>query len=119
MDRWIFKQLRAQVLGDLQGYIEVGYFDENLEQFKLLDTIKSHKYLSSELHWGYQAGKLVNKLHFWSNKELSPRQISASEVLMNLGMLASAEAAYAACEYLSNKANELKVYDGNAGFVAR
>lgn len=119
MDRWILKQLRAQVLSDLQDYIEGGYFEENIEQFKLSDTINSHKYLSSELHWGHQAAKLGKILNFEKYRGLSPRQIAASEVLMNIGMLAAADAVLAVCEYLSMRADALKVDDGNSRFVAR
>ena len=119
MDRWILKQLRAQVLGDLRDYIRAGYFKENIERFKLSDTIKSHNSLSSELHWGYQAAKLGKELYFGNYRGLSPRQIAASEVLMNMGMLASAAVGQAVCEFISDKADELNVDDGNSGVVAK
>jgi hypothetical protein len=119
MDHWVLKQLRAQVLGDLRDCIEAGYFEENIERFKLSNNIKSHKYLSSELHWGYQAGKLGKELNFESCSGLSPRQIAASEVLINMGILASVYAWQAVCEFISDKADELNVDDGNSGVVAK
>jgi len=50
---------------------------------------------------------------------MTARQVAASEVLMNLGMLASSEAVLAIAQQLSQRAAELKIPDGNTGKVAK
>ncbi len=118
MDWWIVKQLRAMLLEDLREFIPDGYFDGEVEQFKLNDGIENSKHFSSELAWGYLAGTLGKKLFFDTTTCMSARQVSACEVLMNLGMLAGAEAAHGATEQLSKKAKKLGISDRNAGNVA-
>ena len=118
MDWWIVKQLRAMVLEDLRDFVPQGYFESEAERFKFYDGIKISAHFSSELRWGYLAGKLGKRLIFESTAIMSARQVSASEVLMNLGVLAAAEAAQGVTTQLSKDAKEAAVSDGNAGAVA-
>ena len=118
MDSWVLKQLRAFVLSELKGHIPKDYFDQKLENLELNKIFKSHEYLSFENQWGYLATKLGKKLYFESPIDLTPRQIAASELLMNLGMLASSEASLSACEQIHKIALEKGIPDGNSGNVA-
>jgi hypothetical protein len=104
VDWWIVKQLRVMILTDLSDFVPHGYFESEAEKFKLHDGIKNSDHFSRELRWGYLAGRLGKRLYFESTAIMSPRQVSASEVLMNLGMLASAEAAQGATKQLSKDA---------------
>ena len=118
MDWWIVKQLRAMLLEDLREFIPDGYFDGEVEQFKLNDGIENSEHFSSELTWGYLAGTLGQKLFFNTSTFMSARQVSACDVLMNLGMLAAIVAAQGATEQLSKKVKKLGISDRNAGNVA-
>lgn len=118
MDWWIVKQLRAMILTDLRDFVPQGYFESEVEKFKLDDRIKGSDHFSHELRWGYLASDLGRKLFFKSTTIMSARQVSASEVLMNLGMLACAEAAQGSAMQLSKDAEANGVSDGNAGVVA-
>lgn len=118
LDWWIVKQLRAMVIDDLCDLVPDGYFDGEVEQFRLNDIIENSEHFSSELRWGYLAGTLGKKLFFDSTATMTARQVSACEVLMNLGMLAGAEAAHGMSAQVSKKAKKMGVADGNAGLVA-
>jgi hypothetical protein len=118
MDSWILKQLRALILSDLKDHIPKDYFDEKIENLPLNDTFKSHEYLSYEKKWGCLVGKLGQKLYFQPPLGISPRQVAASEILMNLGMLAATEASLSATEQIYERAKEKEISDGNAGVVA-
>lgn len=116
MDTWILKQLRALVLLDLDRFIPSGYF---LQQTSTFDpSIPNSNHLSKELSWGILAAKIGKSLHFDSPSGITPRQIAASEVLMNLGMLASTQANHSAARSLSEKAKSLNAPDGNTAQVA-
>ncbi|MGZ5056952.1 MAG: hypothetical protein ACXWF8_16080 [Methylobacter sp.] len=119
MDWWILKQLRAMLLMDLRDFVPQDYFESEVETFKFDDRIPNSEHFSHELRWGYLAARLGQKLFFKSTIIMSARQVSASEVLMNLGMLASAEAAHGATTQVSNYAEAIGVSDGNAGAVAK
>lgn len=118
MNSWTLKQLRALVLSDLNAFIPKDYFNQKIESLWLNNSFISNEYLSFENQWGYLAAKLGHKLYFHTSTNLSPRQVAASEVLMNLGMLASAEVSLSACEQIQTKAMDKKIDDGNAGNVA-
>lgn len=118
MDWWIVKQLRAMILTDLRDFVPHGYFESKAEKFKLHHGIKNSDHFSRELRWGYLAGRLGKRLFFESTAIMSARQVSASELLMNLGMLAGAEAAQGITTQLSKDAEAKGVSDGNAGAVA-
>lgn len=118
MDSWVLKQLRAFVLTDLKDFIPSGYFDNELEELRLSNSFSASKYLSFELHWGKLAAELGSKLYFQSPVGLTARQVSASELLMNLGMLAAAASMLSVTEQMSNKAALYNIPDGNSGNVA-
>lgn len=118
MDWWVLKQLRAMVLDDLRELIPQGYFETTADVLKFHDGIKNHAFFSHECGWGYQAAKLGKKLFFETTANLTARQVSASEVLMNLGFLACTEAMHGVASQLSEKAKEAGVSDGNSGVVA-
>ncbi len=118
MDWWIVKQLRAMILTDLRDFVPQGYFESEAEKFKLHHGIKNSDHFSRELRWGYLAGKLGKRLFFESTAIMSARQVSASEVLMHLGILASAEAAHGVTMQLSKDVEEKGVSDCNTGAVA-
>ncbi|WP_161788448.1 hypothetical protein [Desulfonatronum thiodismutans] len=119
MDWWTLKQLRAQVMSDLQNLIPSGYFENEAKEMKFDPSFDNAKHLSAEHRWGYLAGKLGKDLFFEGPANMTARQVAASEVLMNLGMLASSEAVLAIARQLSQRATELKIPDGNAGKVAK
>jgi hypothetical protein len=119
MDWWTLKQLRAQVVSDLQNLIPSGYFENEARDMKFSPSFDNAKHLSAEHRWGYLAGKLGNDLFFEGPPNMTARQVAASEVLMNLGMLASSEAVLAIARQLSQRAAELKIPDGNTGKVAK
>jgi hypothetical protein len=119
MDWWIVKELRAMVLTDLRDFVPHDYFESETEEFKLNDGIKNSNYFSREIRWGYLAGKLGKRLFFESTTTLTARQVSASGVLMNLGMLAAAEAVQGVATHLSEDAKIKDVSDGNSGAVAK
>lgn len=118
MDWWILKQLRAMVLTDLQNFIPEGHFESEPDKFKFSETTEGAKQFSSELRWGYLAGTLGKQLFFDGPSNLSPRQVSASDVLMNLGILAAAEAMHGLTKQLAIKAKNVNISDGNANNVA-
>jgi hypothetical protein len=119
MDWWILKQLRAMVLSDLREFIPQGYFESEVEKFKLHDSIENAKHLSHEQRWGYLAGKLGHELFFRSTAIMSARQVSASEVLMNLGLLAFSEARHGSLLKISQTAKAVGIPDGNAETVLK
>jgi hypothetical protein len=118
MNWWIVKQLRAMVLSDLRNFVPQGYFESETDQFNLSETIKNSEHLSYEIRWGYLAGRLGQRLFFRPTEIMTARQVSASDVLMNLGLLAGAEAAEKIAENVSESAKAKNVPDGNAGIVA-
>lgn len=118
LDWWIIKQLRALVLTDLREFVPDGYFSREMEGLKNLETLANSEHYSSEIRWGYLAGTLGQKLFFRSDVIMSARQTSAAELLMNLGMLASAEAAQGVSQELSSEAKTKGAHDGNIGQLA-
>lgn len=118
MDWWILKQLRAQVLIDLQDFIPQDYFEKEIDTFKFSSAFKNSDHLSRELRWGYLAAKFGLGLFFESTITMTARQVSACEVLMNLGLLAGAEAVKNSTTQLSDFARINNISDGNAGEIA-
>ncbi|WP_105167622.1 hypothetical protein [Pseudoalteromonas sp. T1lg23B] len=118
MDSWVVKQLRVQILSDLDRSIPSGYFEQKMPKVKFSEHVKGHEYLSSEMNWGILATKLGQRLHKSPPPGFTARQVSASETLMNLGLLASAEAAYASMKQLSDCASSKGIYDCNSGNVS-
>jgi hypothetical protein len=118
LDPWVLKQLRGLVLADVREFILEGYFDSNQELFPVSEQFESAPLLSFEIRWGYLAGTLAKRMYFHSSEMMSARQVAAFEVLMHLGLLASAEAAKQMCEKVSRLATNNEVPDGNSGLVA-
>lgn len=119
MDWWIVKQLRAMILTDLRDFVPPGYFESEVETFKLDSRMTGADHFSHERRWGYLAGVLGRKLFFESTAIMSARQVSASDVLMNLGHLASEEASQGENTQLSKDAEARGVSDCNAGVLAK
>ena len=71
-----------------------------------------------EMEWGQLAAKIGKKLYFEPLPDFTAQQISASELLMNLGLLACAETSLCATEQLVSKAALKGIPDGNSGNVA-
>ncbi len=94
MDWWIYKQLRSQILTDLRKYVPDGYFSREINELTASNTIIGSKYFTDELKWGYHATNLGRTLFFEPDASLTARQTAASEVLMNLGLLAGFDAYY-------------------------
>lgn len=118
MNWWIVKQLRALVLTDLRDFIPPDYFESETDTFKLHDSLENSDHYSRELKWGYLATKLGKRLFFESTIIISAKQVSASELLMHMGLLAGFEAMQDATKKLSEKAQEKGIPDSNAGEVA-
>lgn len=114
LDWWIIKQLRSMVLTDLRDFMPEDYFSNETETFRLHDGLANAAHYSTEMRWGYLARRLGQKLFFHSTVIMTARQTSAAEVLMNLGLLAAAEAAQGVSHQLSLDAKAKGVSDGNA-----
>lgn len=106
------------VLTDLREFVPGEYFAGETESFRFNEGIANAAHYSSEMRWGSLAGKLGQRLFFHSTVIMTARQTSAAEVLMNLGLLAAAEAAQGVSRQLSLDAKAKGVSDGNAGPVA-
>lgn len=115
---WVEDQLRAALLTDLKSIIPEGYFELEDNKLQLDVSLDKSRHLSKELSWGHAAGRLGQSIYFKNQKIITPRQLAAADVLMNLGMLVVARASHQACSTVKNRADELKLFDGNAGAVA-
>lgn len=115
---WVEDQLRAALLTDLKSIIPEDYFELEGNKLQLNVSLDKSGHLSKELSWGYSAGRLGHTIYFKNQEIITPRQLAAADVLMNLGMLVGARASHQACSNVKNRADELKVFDGNAGAIA-
>jgi len=106
------------VVTDLGALIPGDYFEREIDKFAIDRTIDKSGLLSEELRWGYLAGVIGKKLFFDNSSLMTARQKSASELLMNLGILAVAEATHMSCLSVRDIADENGVFDENAGEVA-
>jgi hypothetical protein len=118
MSWWVENQLKAALLTDLKPIIPEGYFELESNKLQLDASLDKTGYLSKELSWGTAAHKFGHNTHFKSTAIITPRQLSAAEVLMNIGMLVAARASQQACSNVKVRADSLKVFDGNAEKVA-
>ncbi len=99
LDQWIVFQLRHQVLKDLEGVVPEGYFGQKtISDYAAQGPEAQH--LNYEMQWGHNAGSLGRTLTFYTPIGLSARQASASELLMNLGLLAATQAALGISQHL-------------------
>lgn len=115
---WVEDQLRAALLTDLNSIIPEGYFELEGNKLQLDASLDKSGHLSKELSWGHSAGRLGQSIYFKNQKIITPRQLAAADALMNLGLLVGARASHQACSNVKTRADELKVFDGNAGAVA-
>lgn len=115
---WVEDQLKAALLIDLKPIIPEGYFELESNKLQLDASLDKTGHLSKELSWGTAAGRLGLNTYFRSTAIIAPRQLSAADVLMNLGMLVAARASHQACCNLKARADSLKVFDGNAEKIA-
>ena len=118
MSWWVEDQLRAALLTDLKPTIPEGYFELKSNKLQLDASLDKTGHLSKELSWGTAAGRFGHSTYFKNKSIITPRQLSAADVLMNLGMLVAARTAQQACGNVKARADSLKVFDGNAGKVA-
>jgi len=118
LDWWIEAQLRAMLITDLHPLIPDGYFEGEKEKFTIDPSIDKSGHISQEMRWGHLAGTLGKRLFFDNAIAMTARQKSAADVLMNIGMLVAAQAAFQSTANVKRIALEKKVYDGNAGNVA-
>ncbi len=118
MDWWILKQLRAQVLSDLQEFIPDGHFTQDAEHFTIPNEIEGSKHFSDEIKWGILATKLGEELLYTPPALMTARQVAASDTLMNLGLLVSTEAKYDLLLKFSQLAGDKDVSTGNVPEVA-
>lgn len=118
MSWWVEDQLKAALLTDLRPIIPEGYFELESNKLQLDASLDKTGHLSKELSWGTAAGRLGHSTYFKNTAIIAPRQLSAADVLMNLGMLVAARASHQACSNVKARADSLKVFDGNAEKVA-
>lgn len=118
MSWWVEDQLKAALLTDLRPIIPEGYFELESNKLQLDASLDKTGHLSKELSWGTAAGRLGHSTYFKNTAIIAPRQLSAADVLMNLGMLVAARASHQACSNAKARADSLKVFDGNAEKVA-
>lgn len=118
MSWWVEDQLKAALLTDLRPIIPEGYFELESNKLQLDASLDKTGHLSKELSWGTAAGRLGHSTYFKNTAIIAPRQLSAADVLMNLGMLVAARASHHACSNAKARADSLKVFDGNAEKVA-
>ncbi|MDP4027532.1 MAG: hypothetical protein Q8P42_00985 [Gallionella sp.] len=118
MSWWVEDQLKSALLTDLRPIIPEGYFELESNKLQLDASLDKTGHLSKELSWGTAAGRLGHSTYFKNTAIIAPRQLSAADVLMNLGMLVAARASYQACSNVKAHADSLKVFDGNAEKVA-
>lgn len=119
MNWWVLKQLRARVIEDLRDYIPKDYFEKFTNKFKIDPSIENSDHYSKELNWGYSASTIGKELFFNPPLNMTARQISASDVLMNLGFLSAAKAAQGVTTKLSEFASKKNLPDGNSGAVSK
>jgi hypothetical protein len=119
MNWWVIKQLRAFVMADLSGFIQPIEFEQAPASLKLSPQIPNHNHFSQELRWGHAAATLGKKLFFTPPHGMTARQISASDVMMNMGLLASAEAMHRVLTQVCNDAAKAHVSAGNAGDIQK
>lgn len=119
MNWWVIKQLRAFVMTDLNGFIPPIEFEQAPASLKLSPQIPNHKHFSQELQWAHAATNFGKKLFFSPPQGMTARQISASDVIMNMGLLASAEAMHGVLTQVCNDAAKAHASAGNAGDVRK
>lgn len=119
MDWWILKQLRGFVMADLRAFIDPIDFTRSHDNLDFSPTIPNHEHFSLEIQWAYAAGTTGKALFFKPDFSMNARQISASEVLMNLGLLTCAETMHAVLTQISGESLKMAVPIDNAENVLK
>lgn len=99
MDHWVLRQIRAMVLTDLKAFIPEGHFEKRIERI-WLTNVKNADYHNENFQWGYKAFDL-RKLVLFPPNGMTSRQVSAADVLMNMGLFSLTETAKRVTEDLS------------------
>lgn len=97
MDEWILEQLKSSVLFDLKDLIEDNYFIINSPNLSFNETIDKTGLLSKKINWG-QSAYNIGKNIFYGDEIISPRQKSASELLMMISIYSSTRSSQMAAE---------------------
>ncbi|GJJ01597.1 hypothetical protein RugamoR64_21350 [Duganella rhizosphaerae] len=116
MDWWILKQLRVQVAADLGQYLDRVEFDKVSAQLTISNVMPNHEHFTRELKWGKSATVCGKRLFYDPVAGMTARQLSASEVLMHLGLLTSAQAQHDMLKQIANAAKDKRA-TGNADEV--
>jgi len=119
MDWWILKQLRAFVLNDVREFFDETEFKDVPVNLTLPPQITNHQHFSRELQWAHAASRIGKRLFFSPPIAMTARQISASDVLMNLGLLTGAQTMHGVLKQICNDAAKRRVPAGNAGEVQK
>jgi hypothetical protein len=114
MDWWTIKQLRAFVISDISEFINPIEFEKIPDEHKIRSNVPNYQHFTQELHWAKFAATTGKHLFFSPTLGMSARQISASDVLMNMGLLTSAETMYKMLTQLCNDAAKARRSAGNS-----
>lgn len=117
MDWWIVNQLRAFLLSDLSSYVHEEDFTNAPDSLNISSQFDNHEHFTRELKWAYSAGNIGRKLFFAPPLGMTARQISACDVLMNMGLLTAAHTMHSMLSRLCDKAAKAGVSSGNANDV--
>lgn len=117
MDWWIIKQLRAFVMTDLCGFFDEIEFERASDNFKVSSNIPNHQHFLREFRWARGACAVGKRLFFTPAFGMTARHIAASDVLMNMGLLTSAETMHEMLTQICNYAAKIGKSVGNSGDV--
>lgn len=114
MDSWIIRQLRAFVLSDIREFVDPIEFEQGPDNLKVGANVPNHQYFTQELQWAHFAYSTGKRLFFNPTLDMTARQISSSDVLMNMGLLVSAQAMHAMLTQLCKDASKASKPIGNS-----
>lgn len=103
-------------MAELGQCIDPVEFEKVSAQMTVTNTMPNHEHFARELKWGYSATVCGKKLFYAPLVGMTARQLSASEVLMHLGLLTSAQAQHGMLKQIA-AASKDKRATGNAGEV--
>lgn len=118
MREWVEDQLKMALLTDLKGVIPKDYFLQNNQITPLPSSLDSSGHLWRQLSWGHTAGILGKQLYY-GQEVMSPRQLAAADVLMQLGHLVEMRAAQESLSRLKAQRDLRKIDDGGSGHLSR
>ena len=73
MDWWVNKQLRAFVMTELHGYLDLSGFENPPDNLKVSSSLKNSRHYSRELEWAHCAWIAGKKLFFMPAPGMSAR----------------------------------------------